>query len=231
MYTFSWHRINSRIITDIISEPLLPSNASDLLKNYDVILDCTDNAPARYLLSDTAVHLGKPLVSGGAEKYGGQVCIYNFGKDGPCYRCHFPDPGPPSGGCQQTGILGVVTGIIGSIQALQAIKIITGLYGTQYFSRKINTTHASPLDGKPTVIYFTALGFPLFHNYELNSKSPTCAACGSEGEKIGEIQNIDYLQWCGITPNWVETGLVGGGAGHRIRVQVFRSQWWILEIT
>ena len=127
-------RINSRLKVDIISEPLLPSNASDLLKDYDVILDCTDNAPARYLLSDTAVHLGKPLVSGGAEKYGGQVCMYNFGEDGPCYRCRFPNPPPPAGGCQQTGVLGVVTGIIGNIQALQAIKIITGLQGAQPFS-------------------------------------------------------------------------------------------------
>ena len=130
LYASSSRRINSRLSIDIISEPLLPSNAPDLLKDYDVILDCTDNTPTRYLVSDTAVHLGKPLVSGGAEKYGGQVCIYNFG-GGPCYRCRFPDPAPPAGGCQQTGVLGVVTGIIGNIQALQAIKIITGLQGAQ----------------------------------------------------------------------------------------------------
>ena len=107
---------------------------SNLLKDYDVVLDCTDNVPSRYLLSDACVQLGKPLVSGGAERYGGQVCIYNFGKDGPCLRCRFPNPPPPAGGCQQTGVLGVVTGIIGNIQALQAIKIITGLHGKRLFT-------------------------------------------------------------------------------------------------
>lgn len=123
-------RINSRLKIDTITVPLVPSNAITLLKDYDIILDCTDNAPTRYLLSDTAVYLGKPLVSGGAERYGGQVCIYNFGDDGPCYRCRYPAPAAPAGGCQQTGILGVVTGVIGNLQALQTIKIITGLHGT-----------------------------------------------------------------------------------------------------
>ena len=128
------HRNNSRTKVDIITEAISSSNVSNLLKDYDVVLDCTDNVPSRYLLSDACVQLGKPLVSGGAERYGGQVCIYNFGEDGPCLRCRFPNPPPPAGGCQQTGVLGVVTGIIGNIQALQAIKIITGLHGKRLFT-------------------------------------------------------------------------------------------------
>jgi adenylyltransferase and sulfurtransferase len=112
----------------MISEALSPLNAVDLLQNYQVILDCADNAPTRYLLSDTAVSLGKPLVSGAAEGFHGQICTYNLGDQGPCYRCIFPDPPSPTrvGRCEQIGILGVVTGIIGNLQALETIKIIMG---------------------------------------------------------------------------------------------------------
>lgn len=103
----------------------------EILGKYDIILDCTDNASTRYLLSDMAVVLKKPLVSGAAQKYEGQLAIYNLGSDGPCYRCLFPKPPAQEtvGTCEETGILGVVTGIIGNLQAVEAIKLITGLHG------------------------------------------------------------------------------------------------------
>lgn len=106
-------------------------NAVDLLRPYNVVLDCTDNAPTRYLLSDTCVALGRPLVSGAAQKFEGQLCIYNLGTDGPCYRCIFPTPPRPefAGSCAELGIMGTVTGVIGSLQAMEAIKIIVGLTG------------------------------------------------------------------------------------------------------
>lgn len=128
-------RLNHGIEVVPIMEALLPHNAVSLLQPYDIILDCTDNSPTRYLLSDTAVHLNKPLVSGAAQKFDGQLCIYNLGNTGPCYRCLFPQPPvhEASGTCEETGILGVVTGIIGSMQALEAVKLITGLHG-QYDS-------------------------------------------------------------------------------------------------
>lgn len=109
-------------------------NARTLLEPFDIILDCTDNAPTRYLLSDTAVSLKKPLVSGAAQKFDGQLCTYNLGEDGPCYRCLFPTPPSPemTGSCRELGILGAVTGIIGNLQALEAVKIIMGLHG-EYF--------------------------------------------------------------------------------------------------
>jgi adenylyltransferase/sulfurtransferase len=118
-----------------VTEALSSSNAISLLSPYDIILDCTDNSPTRYLLSDTAVYLGKPLVSGAAQKYDGQLCIYNLGEDGPCYRCLFPKPPAQetTGTCEETGILGVVTGVIGNMQALETIKIITGLHGASLF--------------------------------------------------------------------------------------------------
>jgi len=102
-----------------------------LLEPYDIVLDCTDNAPTRYIISDATVALNKPLVSGAALKYEGHLCVYNLGKDGPCYRCLYPIPPAPEvmGSCEESGILGAVTGVIGNLQALEAIKLITGLHG------------------------------------------------------------------------------------------------------
>jgi adenylyltransferase/sulfurtransferase len=102
-----------------------------ILGGYDLILDCTDNAPTRYLLNDTAVALGNLLISGAALKYDGQLATYNLSPNGPCYRCLFPTPPSPQamGSCEENGVLGVVTGIIGSLQALETIKLITGQHG------------------------------------------------------------------------------------------------------
>lgn len=130
MLTLLW-RINSNVKVHAYREMIAPSNAVEIIGEYDIILDCTDNPPTRYLLSDTAVLLGKPLVSGAAQRYDGQLCVYNLGEDGPCYRCVFPKA-PESEfacSCEETGILGAVTGVIGSMQALEAIKLITGLHG------------------------------------------------------------------------------------------------------
>lgn len=97
-----------------------------------MVLDCTDNLPTRYLLSDVAVHLGKPLVSGAALKFDGQLCVYNLGQNGPCYRCIFPKPSlqEGEGTCEDVGVLGAVTGVIGTLQAMEAIKLITNVHGT-----------------------------------------------------------------------------------------------------
>ena len=130
-------RINSRLHVDAITDALTPANARALLESYDVILDCTDNPATRYLLSDTAVLLGKPLVSGAAQRFDGQLCTYNLGPEGPCYRCLFPRPPTSSEAmpsCEETGILGAVTGVIGSLQALEAIKVVVGLHGKFSFS-------------------------------------------------------------------------------------------------
>lgn len=110
---------------------LTPENSLSLLRPYDIILDCTDNPATRYLLSDAAVALKKPLVSGAAQKFEGQLCVYNLGPKGPCYRCLYPTPPPRDavGSCEELGILGAVTGIIGNMQALETIKIITGQHG------------------------------------------------------------------------------------------------------
>jgi adenylyltransferase/sulfurtransferase len=134
-------RINSRLHVDAIVNALTPTNARALLEPYDVILDCTDNPATRYLLSDTAVLLGKPLVSGAAQRFDGQLCTYNLGPEGPCYRCLFPRPPSASGAtpsCEETGILGAVTGVIGSLQAVETIKIIVGLHGKSFSRLHLN---------------------------------------------------------------------------------------------
>jgi len=167
-----------------VTEALSASNAVSLLNSYDVIMDCTDNSPTRYLLSDTAVYLGKPL-------------------DGPCYRCLFPKPPAQemTGTCEETGILGVVTGVIGNMQALETIKIVTGLH-----------------EGDASLLLFSALRNPPFRTVKLRSRKPTCPACGKESRKMGEIQDIDYVAFCGgPKPDWETRGLVD--ASHATRIQ------------
>ncbi|KDQ59207.1 hypothetical protein JAAARDRAFT_33944 [Jaapia argillacea MUCL 33604] len=200
--------INSSIDLDVHTTALSPSNALATLSPYDVILDCTDNAPTRYLLSDTAVALGKPLVSGAAQKYDGQLSTYNLNNTGPCYRCLFPKPPAHElvGTCEETGILGAVTGTIGNLQALEAIKIITGLH-----------------DGIPSLLIFSALASPPFRSIKLRSRRPTCPAC-FPSTSIPPIQQTDYVAFCGgLTPNWYANGLVQGDEGMRIRAKELKD--------
>ena len=150
--------MNSRSHISTYNDILTASNAERILSEYDIVLDCTDNAPARYLLSDACVKLGLPLVSGAAQRLDGQLCTYNLPplesssvasksesteERGPCYRCLFPKPPAPemAGSCEETGILGAVTGVIGSLQALEAIKIITSLHGMVYASSFCHISH------------------------------------------------------------------------------------------
>jgi adenylyltransferase/sulfurtransferase len=124
-------RINPTVQVEAMAEGLTPENAIRVITPYDVVLDCTDNAPTRYLLSDSCVALRKPLVSGAAQRFEGQLCIYNLYNTGPCYRCFFPRPPAQDtvGTCADTGVLGAVTGIIGNLQALETIKLLTGFSG------------------------------------------------------------------------------------------------------
>lgn len=110
---------------------LTPANALDLLANADVILDGSDNFPTRYLVNDAAFALRKPLVNGAMFRFEGQVTVFpnDGGADSPCYRCLFPDPPPPDlvPSCQEAGILGCVPGVLGSMMACEAIKLLLGI--------------------------------------------------------------------------------------------------------
>ncbi|KAL9654805.1 hypothetical protein ABK040_008598 [Willaertia magna] len=124
--------MNSKADIQCYNEPFTEQNGLDLVKQYDVVMDASDNVTTRYLVNDACVLAGKPLVSGSAVRFEGQLTIYNYRKgdvEGPCYRCLYPQPPPPETvtSCSDGGVLGVVPGIIGCLQALEVIKLLMGL--------------------------------------------------------------------------------------------------------
>lgn len=156
------------------------SNALDLFKDYDVIVDGTDNFPTRYLVNDACVLLGKPNVYGSIFRFEGQVSIF-WGAQGPCYRCLFPEPPPPGlvPSCAEGGVLGVLPGIIGSLQANEVIKLIVGA--------------GDPLIGR--LVLFDALRMR-FRELKLK-KDPNCPICSANPT---QRELIDYEEFCGIHP-------------------------------
>ena len=153
-------------------------NALGLFKDYDLIVDGTDNFPTRYLVNDACVLLGKPNVYGSIFRFEGQVAVF-WGAKGPCYRCLFPEPPPPGlvPSCAEGGVLGVLPGIIGSLQANEVIKLIVGV--------------GEPLIGR--LVLFDALKMR-FRELKLR-KDPECPIC-SENPLQREL--IDYDQFCGV---------------------------------
>ncbi|KAI8824822.1 adenylyltransferase [Fimicolochytrium jonesii] len=180
------------------------SNALDIIKPYDYVLDATDNVATRYLLNDACVLLGKPLISGSALKMDGQLTVYNL-DGGPCYRCLFPKPPPAETvtNCSDGGVLGVVPGIIGCLQALEVIKIASGI-GATYSQRLL--------------ILDAVLG--TFRTIRLRGRSPTCAACG-ENPSITEL--IDYVQFCGAGPHDKAPNHQIIAAAERVSCQAYAS--------
>ncbi|KAM4772508.1 adenylyltransferase and sulfurtransferase MOCS3 [Rhinophrynus dorsalis] len=157
---------------------LNPENALQLIQQYDVIADCSDNVPTRYLVNDACVAAGKPLVSASALRWEGQLTVYNY-QDGPCYRCLFPTP-PPSEtvtNCADGGVLGIVPGIMGCIQALEVLKIASGI--TPSYCGVMLMFDA--LDGR-------------FRNIKIRGKKSDCVACSMSSESI-ILQ--DYEAFCG----------------------------------
>ncbi len=154
------------------------SNVMEIIADYDVVLNGTDNFPTRYLVNDACVFAGKPLVDGSIFMFEGQATVYDA-RRGPCYRCLFPTPPPPGEvpSCQEAGVLGVLPGIIGSIQAIEAMKLILG--------------KGEPLVGR--LLLFDALAME-FREVKVN-KDPHCPVCG-EDPTITEL--IDYEQFCGV---------------------------------
>src|SRR5499427_4959506 len=119
--------LNPDIQIDAIEVKLTSENALELFRDYDIIVDGTDNFPTRYLVNDACVLLGKPNVYGSIFRFEGQITVFGY-PDGPCYRCLYPEPPPPGlvPSCAEGGVLGVLPGIVGSIQAMETIKLILG---------------------------------------------------------------------------------------------------------
>jgi len=162
------------------NEVLTSENALEIVKNYDVVLDASDNVATRYLVNDCCVLAGKPLVSGSALRFEGQLMVYNY-KESSCYRCVYPVPPPAATvtNCSDGGVLGVVPGIIGSIQALEAMKII--LPSTE-------PTYAN------SMLLFNALECS-FKKIRMRGKNQNCPICGKNPTITGLV---DYLQFCGV---------------------------------
>jgi molybdopterin/thiamine biosynthesis adenylyltransferase/rhodanese-related sulfurtransferase len=170
--------LNPEIQIDTFETRLTSDNALDLFKDYDIIVDGTDNFPTRYLVNDACVILGKPNVYGSIFRFEGQATIFAY-PGGPCYRCLYPEPPPPGlvPSCAEGGVLGVLPGIVGSIQAAETLKLILGA--------------GDSLVGR--LLLFDALAMK-FRELKLG-KNPECPACGDH-PTIKKL--IDYEEFCGI---------------------------------
>jgi adenylyltransferase/sulfurtransferase len=166
-------------------ERLTSENALELFRQFDVILNGSDNFPTRYLANDACVMLGKPLVDGAIWQFEGQATVFHP-PEGPCYRCLFPEPPPPAAvpSCAEAGVLGVLPGIIGCVQALEAIKIILG-QGKTLLGRMM---HFDTLAGDVRILKLR--------------RDPKCVVCG-EHPTITEL--IDYEMFCGLGGGQAET--------------------------
>jgi len=182
-------------LTVVKHETALSSeNALDILKDYDVVVDGTDNFPTRYLVNDACVLLGKPNVYGSIFRFEGQATIFAY-EGGPCYRCLYPEPPPPGlvPSCAEGGVLGILPGTIGLIQATETVKLILGI--------------GQPLVGR--LLLYDALGMK-FRELKLR-KNPECPVCGDH-PTVTKL--IDYQQFCGVpqqSPAPVEESKVNEG--------------------
>ena len=172
--------INPKVKIETIAEKLEAGNIADILRDYDVVVDCTDNYPARYLINDACVLLGKPVVFGAIYQFEGQVSVFDARK-GPCFRCQFPAP-PPAGlipTCAAGGVISPLPGIIGSIQANEVLKLIIG--GGESLIGKMLTVDTWNLHSAILQV----------------QKSEACPICGAHPH-ITEIEDFDYADFCGL---------------------------------
>jgi sulfur-carrier protein adenylyltransferase/sulfurtransferase len=180
--------LNPNVRVRTVEEHLTSANALELLAPYDVVVDGTDNFPTRYLVNDACVLLGKPNVYGSIYRFEGQASVFDA-RRGPCYRCLYPEPPPPGlvPSCAEGGVLGVLPGLIGTIQAIETVKLLLGI--------------GEPLVGR--LLLFDALSLS-FRELKLR-KDPDCVICGTHPTQTGLI---DYPAFCGIdSANEVITGI------------------------
>ena len=174
------HALNPRTRIEAVAERVTSDNVERLLEGVDVVVDGADNFAARYLLNDACVKLGKPLVYGAVHRFEGQVGVFDAGRhrgSAPCYRCLFPEPPPPEAApnCAEAGVLGVVPGLVGLLQATEAIKLLLGL--------------GTPLTGR--LLHVDTLGLR-FRETRL-APDPDCPVCPPGRDFPGYI---DYARFC-----------------------------------
>ena len=170
--------LNPDVNVTLYNEKMDSSNIMSLIKDYDYVVDGSDNFPTRYLVNDACVMKNKTLIHGSIYRFEGQVTVFKPG-DGPCYRCLYPEPPPPGmvPNCQEGGVLGVLAGVIGNLQVVEVLKLVLGIGKT--------------LVGK--LIIYDALNTE-FRNLRLR-KDTNCPIC-SEKPTIKEL--VDYEEFCGL---------------------------------
>ena len=183
--------INPDIQVDVFNEPYTSQNALRIAQDFDILIDGTDNFPTRYLTNDVSVLTGKPNVYGSIYRFDGQVSVFDA-RQGPCYRCLFPEPPPPGlvPSCAEGGVLGVLPGTIGTLQATEALKLILGI-GESLIGR---------------LLLFNALDMS-FEFVNLR-KNPHCKIC-SPNPEVTEL--IDYEAFCGVPGHDHDEGSAGEG--------------------
>ena len=170
--------LNPDVNVTLYNEKMDSSNIMSLIKDYDYVVDGSDNFPTRYLVNDACVMKNKTLIHGSIYRFEGQVTVFKPG-DGPCYRCLYPEPPPPGmvPNCQEGGVLGVLAGVIGNLQVVEVLKLILGI--------------GKPLMGK--LLIYDALNTE-FRNLRLR-RDANCPICG-EKPTIKEL--VDYEEFCGL---------------------------------
>jgi len=192
----SINNLNPNVKVETYNEKLSSKNALGIIKNYDVVIDASDNFPTRYLVNDACVLLNKPNIYGSIFRFEGHTSVFNY-DDGPCYRCLFPNP-PPSDAvpsCAEAGVLGVLPGVIGTIQATEALKII--LFGKEQLIKDelsySNTRPHNPTTLSGRFLVYDALSMT-FRELKLG-KNKNCPICG-ENPRIKEL--VDYEEFCNM---------------------------------
>ena len=196
--------INPHVDVSTHRTRLTSANAMALLDAYDVIVDGSDNFPTRYLINDACVLLAKPNVYGSVLRFEGQASVFSTG-DGPCYRCLFREPPPPAlvQSCAESGVLGVVPGLVGVVQAAEAIKLITGI--------------GEPLVGRLLLVDGLRMRFRTIDV----ARDPECRACGTH-----EITTlIDYDAFCGVSPGSSTTAWTSDPSDDEITPEVLAERF------